>query len=94
MITGSRVASASTKQARYCGVGEDEAETSIELWLHGLPPPGRWAIVGAAATGMIGAIAGLVIGLRTYAPAAPFTVVELGMPAAILGGLVGLAASE
>ncbi len=54
------------KQARYCGVGEDEAETSIELWLHGLPPPpGRWAIVGAAATGMIGAIAGLVIGLRT-----------------------------
>lgn len=42
---------------------------------------------------MIGAIAGLVIGLYAYAPTAPFAVIELGLPAAIVGGLVGLGAS-
>jgi hypothetical protein len=56
-----------------------------------LPLPVRWAIVGAASVGVIGAIVGLVIGLRVYAPTAPFAVVEFGLPAAIVGGVVGLA---
>lgn len=42
--------------------------------------------------GMIGAVAGLVIGLIVNAPTAPFAVVELGLPATILGGVVGLVA--
>jgi len=60
--------------------------------LRGLPLPGRWAAVGAMCAGMIGAVAGLVIGLIVNAPTAPFAVVELGLPATILGGVVGLVA--
>jgi hypothetical protein len=52
--------------------------------------PARWAIAGAAGVGVIGAIGGLIIGLRAYPPTAPFAVIELGLPAAIVGGLVGL----
>jgi len=58
----------------------------------GLAEALEWAIVGAASVGVIGAIAGLVIGLRVYAPTAPFAVVELGLPATIVGGVVGLVA--
>ena len=39
---------------------------------------------------MIGAVVGLVIGLIVYAPTAPFAVLELGLPAAIVGGVIGL----
>jgi hypothetical protein len=39
---------------------------------------------------MIGAAVGLVIGLIVYAPTAPFAVLELGLPAAIVGGVIGL----
>ena len=60
--------------------------------LHGLPLPGRWAVVGATCAGAIGAVAGLVIGLIVYAPTAPFAVVELGLPATIIGGIIGLLA--
>ena len=64
--------------------------TAMALWLRGLTVPARWATVGAACAGMIGAVTGLVIGLFTYAPTAPFAAVEL--PAAIVGGVVGLVA--
>jgi hypothetical protein len=47
-------------------------------WLGDLPLPGRWAVVG------------LVIGLIVHAPTAPFALVELGLPAAIVGGVIGL----
>jgi hypothetical protein len=39
---------------------------------------------------MIGAVVGLVIGLIVYAPTALFAVLELGLPAAIVGGVIGL----
>ena len=65
---------------------------AIAAPLRSLPLPARWAIAGAAAAGVIGAIAGLVIGLHAYAPTAAFAVVELGLPAAIAGGILGLAA--
>ena len=58
--------------------------------LGGLPLPGRWAVIGAASVGMIGAAVGLAIGLIVYAPTAPFAVLELGLPAAIVGGVIGL----
>ena len=45
-----------------------------------LPLPARWAYVGAAAAGSVGAIAGLVIGLIVYAPTALFAAVEAAFP--------------
>jgi hypothetical protein len=41
---------------------------------------------------VIGAVAGLVIGLIVFAPTAVFAVVELGLPATIIGGVIGLLA--
>ncbi len=64
----------------------------IEVPPRRLSLPGRWAVVGAAWVGTIGAIVGLVRGLAAWAPTAPFAVVELGIPAAIVGGVVGLLA--
>jgi hypothetical protein len=65
----------------------------IELWLRDLSLPARWAVVSASSVGVVGAIVGLVIGLLTYAPTAPFALVELGLPAALAGGVLGLVAS-
>jgi len=39
---------------------------------------------------MLGAVVGLVIGLIVYAPTAAFAAVELGLPVALAGGVVGL----
>ena len=63
---------------------------TIAARLGGLSLPGRWAVIGAASVGMIGAAVGLAIGLIVYAPTAPFAVLELGLPAAIVGGVIGL----
>lgn len=64
----------------------------MRVWIHGLPLPARWALVAAATLGIVGAVAGLVIGLGVYEPTAPFAIVELGVPAALAGGILGLAA--
>jgi ABC-type uncharacterized transport system permease subunit len=53
----------------------------------------RWIVVGATSAGVIGAIVGMVVGLRTYPPTAWFAVFELGIPATIAGGLVGFVAA-
>lgn len=63
---------------------------SFVLSLRALPLLARWTVVGTLAAGSIGAVAGLVIGLRVHAATAWFAVFELGIPAAIAGGLVGL----
>ncbi|NYI42844.1 hypothetical protein [Demequina lutea] len=55
------------------------------------PLPLRWAIVGAVGLGTFGAIAGLIVGLFVHAPTAPFALLEIGVPATLIGGLVGLA---
>ena len=54
------------------------------------PMLARWVILGVLIAGVTGGIAGLVVGLFAYAPTAPFAAVELGFPAALAGGLVGL----
>jgi hypothetical protein len=60
--------------------------------LRGLPLLARCAVIGAVSAGVLGAMAGLVVGLLAYAPTAPFAVAELGLPAAVAGGAAGLAA--
>lgn len=54
------------------------------------PLPLRWAAVGAAALGAVGAIVGLVVGLIVHPPTAPFAMLEIGIPATLVGGLAGL----
>lgn len=52
--------------------------------------PFDFARAGAVLAGTIGGIIGLIIGLHVYAATAWAAVFELGIPAAIAGGAVGL----
>jgi hypothetical protein len=54
-----------------------------------MPVPTRFAVIGALALGIAGGVAGLISGLFAYPPTAWFAVAEVGMPAALLGGLAG-----
>jgi hypothetical protein len=62
------------------------------LWneLSDEPIPARFAIIGGGVLGIAGGIAGLISGLFAYPPTAWFAAAEVGMPAAMLGGLAGL----
>jgi len=53
----------------------------------------RWLVIGALAMGIPGCVAGLVVGLFVYPPTAWFALFELGVPAAVLGGLIGLSSA-
>jgi MFS superfamily sulfate permease-like transporter len=48
--------------------------------------------VGAILAGSIGAVAGLIVGLNVYAATAWFAVFEVGIPAAVVGALLGFVA--
>ena len=58
-------------------------------WVAGLPLPARAAVMGGLALGVLGAIAGLVMGLIVNPPTAWFAVLEIGIPATILGYVAG-----
>jgi uncharacterized membrane-anchored protein len=60
--------------------------------MRSLPMLARWVIIGAVSAGVPGAIVGLVVGLFVYAPTAPFAAVEVGFPAMLTGGIIGLVA--
>jgi hypothetical protein len=62
------------------------------LTLRSLSFPARWATVGALAVGLIGAVAGLAIGLHVDVITAWFGIFELGIPATIVGGAFGFLA--
>lgn len=51
----------------------------------------RSTVLGALIAGLIGGVVGLVLGLSAHPPTAWFAVIEVGFPAALLGGLCGLA---
>lgn len=55
-----------------------------------LPLLGRFVVVGMVAAGALGGLVGLIVGLRVYPPTAWFAIFELGVPAAIVGALLGL----
>jgi hypothetical protein len=59
-----------------------------------LPVLPRSVVAGAVCAGVLGCVAGLVIGLLVYPPTAWFAVFELGIPAAIGGGVLGLIAGS
>lgn len=61
-------------------------------WLRSLSFPARWATVGALALGLLGAVAGLAIGLHVDVNTAWFGIFELGIPATIVGGAIGFMA--
>lgn len=56
-----------------------------------MPFLGRFVFVGTLSAGAIGAVVGLIVGLHAYPPTAWFAVFELGVPAAVVGALLGLA---
>jgi hypothetical protein len=49
----------------------------------------RYAAIGAGAAGLVAGVIGLLVGLLVYPPTAWFAVFELGVPASVLGALVG-----
>jgi len=57
---------------------------------HVEPEPLRWAFLGAGVAGLVGAIVGLTVGLFVFVPTAVFAMFEIGLPAALLGGVLGL----
>ncbi len=57
-----------------------------------IPPPVRLAVLGATLAGVLGGLVGLVLGLRAYPPTAWFAVLEVGVPSALVGALLGLVA--
>ncbi len=59
--------------------------------LEGQPLLVRTAVVGLVAFGLVGGVVGLILGLIAHPPTAWFAVIEVGLPAAVLGGLGGLA---
>jgi hypothetical protein len=46
-------------------------------------------VVSGVALGLVGGVVGLVVGLISYPPTAWFAVLELGVPAALGGALLG-----
>jgi hypothetical protein len=68
----------------------DRVHRALREFLRGLPVPLRHALIGAVTSGVLGGVVGLILGLRAYAPTAWFAVLEVGMPAALLGAVLGV----
>jgi hypothetical protein len=49
----------------------------------------RFAVIGATAVGILGALVGLILGLRASPATAWFAVFEVGVPAGMAGAVVG-----
>ncbi|WP_082530732.1 hypothetical protein [Aeromicrobium sp. Root344] len=62
---------------------------SAHLQLHHVHIVLRSLVLGVLIGGAAGGIAGLTLGLHTYVPTAWFAVLEVGIPAALVGGLLG-----
>lgn len=75
------------------GACDNYAVNAILTDLRCMPLLQRCATVGTVSGGLVGAIAGLIIGLSTHAATAWFALFELGIPAGVVGGLAGLIAA-
>jgi hypothetical protein len=63
--------------------------TSARSQLAAMPIVLRFAVIGSMAVGILGALVGLILGLRAYPPTAWFAVFEVGVPAGMAGAVVG-----
>ena len=54
-----------------------------------MPVVRRFAVIGSIVVGFLGALVGLILGLRAYPATAWFAVFEVGVPAGIAGAVVG-----
>lgn len=63
--------------------------TSARSQLAAIPIVLRFAIIGSLAVGILGALVGLILGLRAYPATAWFAVFEVGVPAGVAGAVVG-----
>ncbi len=66
----------------------------LRALLGDLPRPLRWGVATGAVLGALGAVVGLVLGLLAHPATAWFAVLEVGVPAVALGGLLGLLAGS
>lgn len=64
-----------------------------EFWrgIAELPLVLRWSVRSGIVLGTVGAVAGLLVGLAAYPPTAWFAVLEVGIPAFVVGTLLGAA---
>jgi hypothetical protein len=63
---------------------------TVPIAVERMPLLGRFVLGGMALAGIVGGVIGLIVGLRVYPPTAWFAVFELGVPAAVVGALLGL----
>jgi len=61
----------------------------IRANLAALPLVPRYVAIGMTSAFVVGGLVGLVLGLLAYPPTAGFAVLEIGVPAAILGSVIG-----
>jgi len=66
-----------------------DGRTTFMDALRASPQAIRWAVLGAASVGTVGAMVGLMVGLHVSLWTAPVAMIELGLPATIVGGVVG-----
>lgn len=64
---------------------------SLRSYLHSLPVRERFTFAFTALFAGAGALVGLVRGLEVYPPTAAFAVFEVGVPAALVGAVLGSA---
>ncbi len=62
---------------------------SARSQLQAMPVILRFAVVGSTVAGVLGGVLGLVLGWRAYPPTAWFAVIEVAVPAAIVGAALG-----
>ena len=64
--------------------------STLRSLLAAMPLVARFAVVGSTSALVVGGLVGLVLGLIAYPATAWFAVVEVGIPAGVLGALGGL----
>ena len=71
---------------------DDRVMRTLPAALAQLPVVRRFVVAGTLLGGGVGGLIGLIVGLRVYPPTAWFAIFELGIPAAVVGAVLDLAA--